>query len=219
MEKRIKVLVVAPHGDDEVLGCGGTIAKHIDKGDEVFLCIVTKTWLPKWTQEYIDNRKIETKNSCRELGIKHSICLGINSTTLDSIQIAEISEKMTTIVKEINPDILYIPFYGDMHRDHRVVFEACLVASRPFKNRIKRVLCYETVTETECGIYPFNPNIYIDITGYIEKKTNAMKCYSSELFQPPHRRSIEGIITVAKNRGYEANTNYAEAFFLIRELL
>lgn len=215
----MKILIIAPHGDDEVLSCGGTISKYIENGDSVFLCIVTKPWLPKWSQEYIDNRKIETKNSCEELGIKYSICLGINTTTLDTIPISEISEKITTIVKEINPDVLYIPFYGDMHKDHRIIFEACLVASRPFKNRIKKILCYETITETECGISPFNPNIYIDITNYIEKKVNAMKCYGSELFQPPNRRSIEGIITLAKNRGYEVNTNYAEAFVLIRELL
>lgn len=215
----MNILVIAPHGDDEVLGCGGTIPKHIEDGDNLTLCIVTKPWLPKWTQEYIDNRIIETKNSCKELGIKNFICLDINTTTLDAIPIAELSEKITKLVIETKPDIMYIPFYGDMHKDHRSIFEACMVASRPFKNKVKKILCYETITETECGISPFNSNVYVNITNYIDKKKNAMECYKSELYQKPNRRSVDGIITLAKNRGFEVNTEYAEAFLLIRELL
>ena len=214
-----KILVIAPHPDDEVLGCGGTIAKYSQKRDKVFVCYVTTTYEPEWTKEFAENRKKEIESSNKILGIKKSYFLNYPTVKLDTIPQKELNEAIFKIVNEIKPDIVYIPHKGDLNKDHRLVFESSLVAMRP-PTTVKRILSYETLSETEWGnpLEPFNPNSYEDISKTFDKKLLAMKEFVSELKEFPHPRSLEAIESLAKKRGCEVGVNYAESFLLIREI-
>ena len=215
----MKILIIAPHPDDEVLGCGGTIKKHAKTGDEVYLCIVTKAYAPEWSDDFIKNREKEIAGANKSLDIKKTFFLDLPTVKLDTIPQKELNLKIGTIVSKIAPDILYIPYGGDLNHDHRLVFEACLVAVRPVGNKIKKILAYETPSETEWGIKQFAPTVYADITETLDNKLKAMACYPSELRQYPHPRSLEAITVLAKKRGTDVGLLVAEAFVLIREIL
>lgn len=222
----MKILAIAPHPDDEVLGCGGTIKKHINQGEEVYLCIVTKAYTPDWSQEFIENRKKEINCANNTLGIKKTFFLDLPTVKLDTVPQKKLNDLISECIEKVGPEILYIPFGGDLNRDHRLVFEASLVAARPKpKYSIKKILSYEVLSETEWGSPQarkmkdiFIPNVYIDIFDILEDKLKAMSCYESELKDYPHPRSLEAIITLAKKRGSEAGLRAAEAFVLIREI-
>jgi LmbE family N-acetylglucosaminyl deacetylase len=131
----------------------------------------------------------------------------------------EVADKITDVVKEVAPHILFIPHRGDLCYDHRIVHEASLVAARPCIIKIKRILSYEVPSETDWALFPFSPNVYVDIADWVSKKIEAMKVYKSELKESPHPRSIDGIYAYAKKRGLEAGMQFAEAFILIRDIV
>lgn len=214
----MKVLVVAPHGDDEVLGCGGSIAKHTKDGDEVYVLYLTKPYMPKWSKEYIKNRYDEIEKVKDTLNVTKNLLLDYKTTHLYE-NIIMLNESIYDCVNNIKPDIMYIPFYGDVHIDHRIAYESCLVAIRPIEHKVKQVMMYETLSETEWGKEPFIPNVYVDISKYLMKKIIAMHCYDSELKSNPHPRSVSGITSLARKRGSEVNVPYAEAFVLVRETI
>ncbi|MHA1797329.1 MAG: PIG-L deacetylase family protein [Candidatus Helarchaeota archaeon] len=216
------ILVIAPHPDDEVLGCGGTIALHSKKGDQIYLVIVTKGYTPDWSEEQINYRPTEVKKATKILGIKETFFLDYPTVKLDTFPQKELNDKLFEIISKRLPDTVYIPHAGDLNKDHRLIHEAALVATRPLSHKVKRILSYETLSETEWGrsIKPFIPNVYVDISKTFEIKIDAFKAYEkSELKQPPHPRSIEIIEALAKKRGSEITVKYAEAFHLIREII
>lgn len=215
----MKILIIAPHPDDEVLGCGGTIKKYTQAGNEVSLGIVTEAYTPDWSKEFMKERPKEIKKAVKILGIKKICLLGFPTVKLDTIPHKELNDKISGLIKEINPDILYIPYVGDLNEDHRLVFEACLVAARPLGNKIKKILAYETLSGVAWGVKQFAPTVYMDITKTLKDKLKAMSCYKSELRQYPHPRSLENITVLAKKRGAEAGLLAAEAFVLIKEIL
>jgi len=215
----MKILVIAPHPDDEVLGCGGTIKKNVKAGNDVFLCIVTKAYIPDWSEDFIKSRSKEIASSSKALGIKKVYFLDLPTVKLDTIPQKDLNFKIGTIVSKVDPDILFIPFVGDLNHDHRLVFAAGLVAARPLGNKIKKILAYETPSETEWGTKPFLSNTYIDITETLDYKLKAMACYKSEIRPYPHPRSLESLAILAKKRGTEAGISAAEVFILIREIL
>jgi len=159
----MNILIIAPHPDDEVLGCGGTIAKHSERSDEVYLCIVTKAYTPDWSEEFIKNRPKEVDKANKILAIKKTYFLDYPTVKLDTIPQRVLNESISKVVNEVNPDIVYIPHKGDLNKDHRLVFETSLVATRPGNHKIKRILSYETLSETEWGqpIEHFIPNVYV----------------------------------------------------------
>jgi len=215
------VLVIAPHPDDEVLGCGGTIARMSREGDEVHVLIVTRAYTPDWSKEFIENRKKEIRQAHKLLGVRRTHYLDYPTVKLDQIPRKELNEKITFVVKEVKPDIVFMPHKGDIHYDHRIVFEASLVALRPHVHRQSKILAYETLSETEWGheFAVFKPNVYYDITDTFSIKMDAVRAYSSELREFPHPRSLETITALAKKRGSEVGVKYAEAFYLIREVI
>lgn len=217
----MKILIIAPHPDDEVLGCGGTISKHVNKGDEVYLCIVTKAYTPDWSKEFIETRKREINESNNVLGIKKTYLLNFPTVKLDTVPQKELNASISKVVKNVCPDLLFIPHFGDLNKDHRLIFEASLVSVRPIHSSVKSILSYEVLSETEWGqnLTPFIPNVYVNISKTLSTKIKAMKAYSSEIKQSPHPRSLEGIKTLAKKRGLEAGLNFAEAFILIRKII
>ncbi len=216
----MNILVIAPHPDDEVLGCGGTIRNNVKLGNQVFVCIVTEAYTPDWSEEFLKNRLKEIEKCGQILGIKKFFFLKFPTVKIDTFPQKDLNAKISNIINEIKPDILYIPHKGDLNKDHRLVFEASLVASRPLKLKIKRILSYEVLSETEWGqpIEPFFPNVYVDISETINFKIDALNAYKSELKPAPYPRSPEIIKVLARKRGSEVGVNFAEAFIMIREI-
>jgi N-acetylglucosamine malate deacetylase 1 len=215
----MKILVIAPHPDDEVLGCGGAMARHVEEGDKVYLCIVTKAYSPEWSQSFISKRSKEMAKAAKILGVEETQLLDFPTVKLDTLPQKDINQAIAKAVKKVDPEIVYIPYKGDLNMDHRIVYESSLVALRPMDNCVRRILAYEVLSETEWGkpIEPFYQNVYIDISKTLKKKLDAMKAYPSELKKLPHPRSLEVIEALARKRGSEAGMMYAEAFMLIRE--
>jgi LmbE family N-acetylglucosaminyl deacetylase len=224
--KNMNVLVIAPHPDDEVLGCGGTVKKYIEAGHDVYLCIMTKPLVPDWSQEYIDNKDKEIKASNDFMGFKETFFLDFPSLRMDTVPQKDLNDKLSEIINKVNPEILIIPFNGDINHDHKVAFDACLVALRPKPGLvIKKVLAYEISSTTDLGKFKaekiedvFIPNYYEDISKFLDDKVKAMELYESEIKEFPNPRSKKGIEVLAQKRGTECGAEAAEAFMLIREI-
>ena len=219
----MRVLVIAPHPDDEVLGCGGVIAKHLAQGNEVYVCIVTKECEPLFSEEMDQENKACALNAHKVLGITDTFFLNLPAAMLENVPRYQLNSAIDKLVKDIRPEEVYIPHRGDMHLDHKMIADACMVALRPrFDYSVRRVYAYETLSETEWDVpnttNAFIPNVYVDITDYIDKKLSAMREYKSQIAKFPNPRSIEAIKALAMLRGSTISRNNAEAFMLIRDI-
>ena len=217
----MKILVIAPHPDDEVLGCGGTIARFAHRRNDIFLCVVTKAYTPDWSEEYIQQKLKEIHKSNRILKIKKTIFLDYPTVRLDLVPQKELNDALSKVVQDLAPNLVFIPHRGDINKDHRIVHDAALVATRPYASQVRKILAYETLSETEWGhsISPFRSDVYFDITRYLNLKKKAMQAFETELKTAPHPRSLELISALAKKKGSEVGFEYAEAFMLIREII
>lgn len=219
----MKVLVIAPHPDDEIIGVGGTIANRTKKGDEVYVCIVTKGITPIFNPEFIEQGRKECREADKKLGVKETIFLDFPAVMLETIPRYKFNAKIAEVVEKINPEEVYIPHRGDMQLDHQMVVDAAMVAVRPRGNNYpKRVYAYETLSETGWNIPNVNndfiPTVYEDITDTIDLKIAAMNIFESQLAPFPAARSIGAIEALAKFRGATVSLKSAEAFSLIREV-
>jgi len=219
MKKR--VLVIAPHPDDETLGVGGTIAKFSAQGDEVFVLIVSGHLPPIYNRESYEKTVAEAHAAFDLLGVVKSEFLEIPATMIKDLPIHELNGKILNIVKKFNPHIVFCP-YPDRHIDHRLVFESVLVVTRPIGlgKEIEIVAAYETLSETHWNaphIEPnFTPNWIVDITDHIDKKIDAMKCYESQVSDYPGPRSIQAVEALAKFRGTQVGFGFGEGMHIIR---
>ena len=220
----MKALVIAPHPDDEILGCGGTMAKMADNGDEVYVCVVTEGKEPEYDADFVKNERQEMKNAHKVIGVKSTIELKMPAARLDQIPQVELNNLLTDVCSTIKPDVVYLPHIGDVHRDHKIVSQAAMVAVRPNgTDKVKRVLAYEVLSETDWDIpnvsNAFIPNVYEDIDGYSTKKIEAFMEYESQQKMYPSARSLKAIDAQMRYRGAIVGLKRAEAFMLIREIL
>lgn len=221
---RIKrALVLAPHPDDEILGCGGTIARIRASGGQVDVVIVTRGRSPRFDETQADRVRTEAEAAHRLIGIDRTRFLDLPAAELDRMASADLNHAIGSAVSELAPDTLFVPFVGDLHVDHRLVFEAALVAARPRGDQYPlRILAYETVSETNWSaptLAPaFHPNVFIDIGDYLSVKLAAFSCFASQCRPFPDERSIEALSALAKIRGATVTRAAAEAFMLIREV-
>ncbi|MEM6266460.1 MAG: PIG-L deacetylase family protein [Pseudomonadota bacterium] len=218
-----KVLVIAPHPDDEVLGCGGTMARLTDAGHEVHVALVTRGYEPAFPDSLVQQVRAEMAESHRLLGVEKCHFCELPAAALDTVPGAEINAKIGAIVEEVAPDTMFIPFLGDIHKDHQLIFVASLVAARPRSRKVpNRVYAYETLSETNWaapGITEtFIPNVFFDVSSTIERKLEAFACFKSQVKQSPDERSFKTIESLATVRGSTAFLDAAEAFMLIREI-
>ena len=219
----MKILVIAPHPDDEVLGCGGIISKYAAAGHDVYVAIITKGAEPLFSkQDNIIDEK-EAKAAHKLLGVKETFWLDFPAAMLESVPRYQLNSQIGKIIKKVNPEEVYIPHRGDMHLDHKMIVDACMVGLRPRgKQVVSRIYAYETLSETEWDIpnvvNAFIPNVYVDITKHIDKKIKAMKLYKTQICEYPDPRSEEAIRALAILRGSTVSTKYAESFMLIREI-
>lgn len=223
LEQVRTALVIAPHPDDEVLGVGGTMAKLAERGAQVHVAIVTKGQPPRFTAEYVENVRQECEAAHRRLGVAQTHFLDLPAAELDRISHAELNQRIGWLVDQLAPDTLFIPFVGDIHLDHQLVFTSAMVASRPRHARVPvRILAYETLSETNWwapGITPpFVPNIFIDIAGTLEAKLDAFAEFRSQVKAAPDERSREVIRALALVRGAAVYREAAEAFMLVRQV-
>ena len=215
----MRILVFAPHNDDEVLGVGGTMAKYAREGHEVFVCEVT-AWL----------EQMERTKALQQTAVRAHDILGVKDTVFLDLPVVHLKETAThvknkvfsDVVKDIKPNIAFVPHTGDMHVDHGETTLAAMVALRPIENpQLRAIYTYETLSETEWNIpstaNAFLPNVWSDITDTFDLKVKAMECFDTQLKAFPHPRSIMAIEALAHLRGSTVGVNYAEAFSLIRE--
>lgn len=219
----MKVLVIAPHPDDEIIGVGGTIAKRAEAMDEIYVCVVTKGQSPMFQADFVEQGRKECREADKLLGIKETIFLNFPAVMLETVPRYELNGRLCNVVQQIMPDEVYIPHRGDMQLDHQMVVDAAMVALRPkYKHTVKRIYAYETLSETGWNIpnivNEFIPNVYEDISRFMEKKIEAMNVFQSQLAPFPAARSLGAIEALAKYRGATVNVNAAEAFCLIREI-
>lgn len=215
------ILVIAPHPDDEVLGVGGTIARSVEDGAAVHVAIVTRGTAPAFSEERVRAVRDEAEHAHRELGVTSSHFLDLPAALLDTVAHREVNGAFAALFATVRPDVVYLPFSGDIHRDHQLVALSGLVAGRPSEKwRPREIYAYETLSETNWNapyISPsFAPNVFVDVSGHLERKIAAMLCYGSQVRPHPDERSIESVRALATLRGATVGVAAAEAFVALR---
>jgi LmbE family N-acetylglucosaminyl deacetylase len=218
------VLIVAPHPDDELLGVGGTLLRHLAEGDHVHVVICTRGEPPRFSVEQVRAVQAEARAAHAFVGVTGSHFLDLPAAGLDRRPGAEVNEALGAVFQKVAPSVVYVPHAGDVHRDHQLVFQAAMVCCRPSdRPGPARIRAYETVSETDWYAPPltpaFVPNVYVEITRFVEKKLAACALYASQIRQPPHQRSLEGLRALSVTRGHAVGVPHAEAFMLIREVV
>lgn len=221
----MKTLIVAPHPDDELLGCGGTLLRRIDEGGTVAWLLMTAiTEGAGWSTERIQKRAAEIERVREGLQVTpdHLYAFGFPTAELDMVPMNILVGKISEVFADFQPDEVLLPYPGDVHSDHRVTFDVTSACTKWFRyHSVKRVLAYETLSETDFGIDPrdtgFKPNVFVDISGNLERKLEMMQIYESEIGEFPFPRSLEALRSLAQWRGSQAGYHAAEAFMLLRE--
>jgi LmbE family N-acetylglucosaminyl deacetylase len=216
-----KILIIAPHPDDEVLGCGGQIKKYAEAGHPVYVLVVSRGTPKYYSEERIDNVRKEAKKAHAILGVKETLFLDFHAPELDIVSVSELSKAISEVIQKLQIHTVYLPHRGDIHHDHTAVFNAGVVASRPVGNySVKEIYCYETLSETEWAPPfagdAFIPDRFVNISEQFEAKREAMQCFKSQLREFPNPRSFEALEALAKFRGATVGFNRAEAFMTIR---
>jgi len=218
-----RALVIAPHPDDEVLGCGGTMKRLAVAGAQVHVAIMTIAGADRFGPDAATVGRCEARAAHDVLGVRKTHFFDFPAAALDTVPHAEINGALGSLVAEVAPDTLFIPFVGDIHLDHQLIFMSSMVAARPRGGCVPiRVYAYETLSETNWyapGITPsFAPNMFIDISDTLDAKIAAFGCYASQVKALPDERSPEVIRALAVLRGATVHRNAAEAFILVREI-
>ena len=224
VERFGKTLIVAPHPDDEVLGCGGTIARLSAAGCEVHVLVATQGRPPLFSEEGVRQVGQEMREAHRALGVTQTHQLDLPAAQLSTVEPARINGAIGEVIDSVRPDTLFLPFIGDIHVDHQIVFTAAMVAARPRHSAApKTVLCYETLSETNWYAPPstpaFVPNVFVDISEFLPRKIEAFQKFASQVRPFPEERSVEAIEALARMRGATNHLNAAEAFMNIRQIV
>lgn len=212
------VLVIAAHPDDEVLGCGGTLALHAKAGDSVTALIMCEGESLRYRNKGV-GQSSHIHCAAQKLGIRDVRLLGFPDQRLDTFSLVEIISNLEKIIQEVQPHIIYCQFGGDINRDHEILFKSTLVATRPTEEFIEAIYVFDTASSTEWG-YPrvFVPDTWVDISSTLAMKLEAMSCYKSELRSYPHPRSLEALKNKAKAYGNQCCLTAAETFMTIRRI-
>ena len=226
MKSNIKtILIIAAHPDDEILGCGGTVARLIREGCEAYILILGEGITSRdkkrergLREEAIKTLKMSTLKANKIIGVKDVFLLDFPDNRFDSVNFLDIVKEIESVKNKIQPDIVFTHSKWDLNIDHQITYQAVITAFRPLPGeKIKEIYSFEVLSSTEWN-YPqkFSPNVYFDISETIEIKLKAMQEYTSELREFPHPRSLEGIRIKARQRGMEVGLLYAEAFEVVR---
>ena len=217
-----KILIVAAHPDDEVLGCFGTVAKLIKQGAEAYTLVLGegKTSRGETNKEEMDELDREYEMANQTIGIKAIFREHFPDNCFDKVSLLEIVKAVERVKDDIKPDIIFTHFQHDLNIDHRIAYQAVLTATRPMQDEsVEQIYSFEVLSSTEWNFSSsFSGNVFFDIHDTIADKLKAMQCYQSELRIYPHPRSLEGIRLNAQLQGMRVGLQYAESFMLIRDV-
>lgn len=226
----MRVLVVVAHPDDEVLGCGGSIARYVSEGHEVFVLFMSEgvssrgelSMINSWDSK-VRERELYAVNASRVLGFQIVGFLRHPNLRMTGIPMLDLAKQVEKTISEVEPDTIYTHHFGDMNSDHRITFEAVMTACRPKPDfSVKRIYTFEIPSSTEwghaAGLPIFSPSRYVDISMFLSMKMEALRCYAEEIRPPPHPRSTDGVQALARLRGFSVCLPFAEAFSTVRDL-
>lgn len=218
------VLVVAAHTDDEALGCGGTIARHVAEGDIVYAVFLADgvTSRPGATPEELEQRNAAAEKAHKILGITKAYMLGFPDNRMDSVPLLDIVQALEAVIEELKPQVVYTHHYGDLNIDHRITHQATMTACRPMPgSSVLELYAFEVLSATGWntpGATPFVANAYIDVSGFMGKKMEALRAYELEMRCEPHPRSFVNVQRLAEFRGNTVGLAAAESFQLLRSI-
>jgi len=217
------ILIIVAHTDDEALGCSGTIAKHVAKGDAVHLLFMTDGVASRvGSKNNAEERLTAAQDAAQILGVSSFTSLNFPDNKMDSISLLDVVKKIEDKISQLQPEVIYTHHIGDLNIDHQITHKAVMTACRPQPGFcVKEIYAFEVLSSTEWqtpGYLPFLPNEYVDISGQIEIKRMVLETYSDEIRQPPHSRSIDNLIRLNSLRGSSIGVDYAEAFMLLRKI-
>lgn len=217
------ILVVAAHSDDEALGCAGTISKHIASGDKVHVLYMTDgVGSRSISVDEVEKRKVSAQMACDILDVTSMTCFNFPDNKMDSVPLLDIVQAIEKVITKLQPGIIYTHHIGDLNIDHQVVHKAALTACRPQPDFcVKEIYSFEVLSSTEWqtpGFHAFVPNVFVDISDYIEIKKKVLDVYSEEMRHLPHSRSIENVLRLCELRGNAIGERFAEAFMSVREI-
>jgi len=235
--KNKTILIAAAHPDDEILGCGGTIAK-LTRNDEntVYTLILGEGITSRKDIGYIKNKmtgtavgtlydeiRIDSLKAQEILGVRECYFEDFPDNMFDSVALLEIVKKVDKYIDKIKPDVIFTHHPSDLNIDHRITFQAVLTCCRPQPNfKHPDIYCFEIPSSTEwqylTGETSFKPNVFVDVSDTIDLKIEALKCYTSEMKEYPHSRSLQGVLTMAQDWGRKVGRIFVEAFELIRSV-
>ncbi|MBL4933550.1 PIG-L deacetylase family protein [Clostridium paridis] len=220
------ILVIAAHPDDEILGVGATVAKHVNNGDRCFALVLGEGITSRYeNKNQVNNIEVEDLHKdangvAKIIGYEDLYLENLPDNRFDSLNLLDIIKVIEAYLNKLKPDIIYTHHGGDLNIDHKKIYEAVLTATRPInKEQVKEIYCFETVSSTEWNFEyknSFRPNYFVDVTETLNKKLKAMKYYKSEIRDFPHPRSLESLVASAKVWGSVIGVKYAEAFEVVR---
>lgn len=218
------VLVVAAHPDDEVLGCGGTIAKHVDEGDMVYIIFMADGVTSRGVKDdFIDKRNLSAVEASQQLGAQTPYFLGFPDNRMDTVALLDVVQKLESHIEKLKPSIIYTHHFGDLNIDHRITHQAVLTACRPQPDFcVKEIYTFEVLSSTEWQspyVNSFSPSMFVDVSKYMNKKMDALKSYESEMRPYPHSRSYKNVESLAIYRGASVGVECAEAYEVVRVLI
>ena len=205
-----RVLVIAAHPDDELLGCGGTLLRHAKKGDAVFVLLCCEATSMRKEAEH---QEAYMQHAMCALHVQKLFCLSMEDQRLDGFPLIDLVKGIEEVMETIKPQVVYTHFHGDNNQDHRRVFEATMIAARPLDESLEAVYAFYTPSATEWGrTQGFTPDTWVDISQEMEEKIAAFACYPSEVRPYPHPRSVEGLRHMNAFFGNQCLMAYAEPF-------
>ncbi len=219
------ILVVAAHCDDEAIGCGGTIARHVAEGDSVSVVFVADgvTSRSGGNKHDLKARLSSAEKAKEVLGYQKIFHLNFPDNQLDSVPLLTIVKALEDIIKDNIPECIYTHHVGDLNIDHKLTNQAVLTACRPLPGSfVREIFTFEVMSSTEwagCGSSTFEPDMFIDIEPYWQTKQLALSAYSTEIHQPPHSRSMRHLDALSIHRGFSVGLERAEAFRSIRRII
>jgi LmbE family N-acetylglucosaminyl deacetylase len=223
------VLIVAAHPDDEILGCGGTMARLANEGHEVRIAILAEGMTSRYQQrDQVDRKKLNdlhnhAQQAADKVRAKELVLCKLPDNRMDTVPLLEVVKVVEELLERFRPSVIYTHHSGDLNVDHGVVYRAVLTATRPVPGqRVREIYAFEVPSSTEWAFQrlepTFRPSVFVDISATLDTKIAALACYDTETRKFPHPRSPEALRAIAMRWGSVAGFQAAEAFELIRSL-
>ena len=219
-----RALVMAVHPDDETIGCGGTLLKLRELGYELHWMIATSaTEAGGYSERFVKAREVQIERVAQAYAFAGIHKLQLPAARVETVPLGSIIGTLAGLFKQIAPDTMFLPFYCDVHSDHRILFDACFSCTKSFRlPSLKRIYMMETLSETEFAPSipgrTFVPNTFVDISSYFDKKLEILNLYESEVAEHPFPRSLLNVTSLASYRGATAGCSHAESFMLLKEI-